>query len=204
MFRGIVLGEFWGIEEGVWVQLWSGAIGAVFSAAVAALVAALVLTHSNANQRALAQRQMAEQRAEASRAREYAAAADVLASVEWLNVVSRRSPEAVSAQVSVLLAAIARWRVEMGKAPMERELREWSVVLIGAAEKTVAAAGLGDAERESAGEHMTDVAAEVINVALQWPSASAENRVLMQRHLAKVRSELEGPRFNVPEGAPVP
>lgn len=199
---------FWGIDRDAWISIWAGALGAipaaVISSAVAALVAVLVLTHSNASQRALAQRQLAEQRAEGARSREHAAVADVLASVESLIVVSRSSPEAVPAQVSIFLAAIARWRVEMGKSPMERELREWSLVLIGAVGERVAAAGLGDAEREDAGEHITDVAAEIINVALQWPSASTETRVLMQTHLTKARARLEHPRFNVPEGDPVP
>lgn len=209
----------WGIDRDVWISIWSGGLGAipaaVISAVVAAWVAVKVLSRSNehqqklaseaiAQQKELGERQLDEQRAEAARSREHAAVADVLTSVESLHVVNRSSLEAVSAQVSIFLAAMARWRVEMGKSPMEGELREWSVLLIGAVGGRVAAEELGDEEKEDAGEHMTDVAAELINVALQWPSASAETRVLMQKRLAEARARLARRRGNVPEADPVP
>lgn len=210
---------FLGIDRDAWISIWAGGLGAipaaVISAAVAAWVAVKVLNRSNkhqqklaaeaiAHQKELGERQLEEQRAEAARSREHAAVADVLTSVESLHFVNRSSLEAVSAQVSIFMAAIARWRVEMGKSPMERELREWSVLLIGAVGERTAAEELGDEEREGTREHMTDVAAELINVALQWPSASAETRVLMQKHLTEARARQERRRGNVPEATPVP
>lgn len=72
---------FWGIDRPEWFLLWSGILGSVISAGVAALVAASVLVRSNRHQRELAdeaattqrdlaRRQSAEQRRRAQEALE--------------------------------------------------------------------------------------------------------------------------------------
>lgn len=63
-----LMGMFMGISEGDWLELWSGFIGALVSAVLAALVAVLVVWRTNKHQSGLAKSALAAQREDAATA----------------------------------------------------------------------------------------------------------------------------------------
>lgn len=202
MFRGILLGDLWGIQEGVWVQLWSGTVGAIVSAGVAALVAVLVLTRSNAHQqklaaegmarqKELAEHQLAEQREEAGRVRERAALSEVVFATEWLFVVIDAPTDEIDRHFPVLLAAMARWRIELGLGPMQQVVAKLSGLLMLVASDKAAAerAGMGDAAA-AAKQQLLEAVGELTAVALEWPGSNVEQRAALQVRLVEMRELL--------------
>lgn len=187
MYRGIVFGDFGGIQEGVWVQLWSGTIGAIVSAGVAALVAVMVLAGSNDHQRKLAEKQLAEQRAEAGLVRERAAIAEVMVACEGFLKASERSLAEVRNHLSLFQAAVARWRVELGNGEMQSELLRWNQVFFIAAGNHALARG---ANREA-----FDILSKAISsftfILLAWPEADATGRCRLRTHLTEERDVIE-------------
>lgn len=133
MFRGILLGDLWGIEEDVWVQLWSGAIGAIPAALLAAWVAVSVLRRSNRYQQELVERQLAVQRQEAALSREKAATADVVAVANGFLSVLDEGPDAVQRQALAFRAACFRWQIEIEDLDLILDLVLWANVLADAA-----------------------------------------------------------------------
>jgi hypothetical protein len=130
------------------MQLWSGTIGAAFSAVLAALVAVGVVVLTNKLQRDLAEKAMAkndkiaaeqldharqqleEQREEASRAREYAAIADLVSLTAIGRDVQREEAFFLQYEQNVL-AAVVRWQLELDEnSPMRAEIREWTPFLV--------------------------------------------------------------------------
>lgn len=118
----IVCGDALWISCGSWLSLWSGATGAFVGAVLAAGVALLVVWLTNKHQSKLsaasldAQKtslevQLAEQRHEASKARELAAIADLVAATHnmWWTV---DDPRGLSGLVAKSHAAAIRWRLE--------------------------------------------------------------------------------------------
>lgn len=133
MVREIVLGDLWGIEEGVWVQLWSGTVGAIVSAGVAALVAILVLTRSSRTQLDLVEKQLTEQRLEASRARARSATAEFVASVSDFRTAAIAGVDAVKNQSHEFVTAAYKWQLEMGTVDEILKLLAWDGTLVGLA-----------------------------------------------------------------------
>ncbi|MDK1360299.1 hypothetical protein QNO00_08475 [Arthrobacter sp. zg-Y1219] len=119
MLRGIVLGEFWGIERDEWIELWAGLLGAVpaavLSAAVAALVAVFVLGRSNRHQQALVEEQLKVQRNEAALAGEKAAMADLIAITNrFVSYGVGTDPDLIRRATVSFTAASYRWALETG------------------------------------------------------------------------------------------
>lgn len=133
MFRGIVLGDFWGIEESVWVDLWAGLLGAIpaaiMSAVVAALVAMWVLDRSNKHQTKLAATQLAEQKNEAFQVRKKAVMADLLGAAAGFNTAADAGADAVEAQRVAFQTHAYRWELEVSDRGHELELLAWANVL---------------------------------------------------------------------------
>ena len=182
----------WGIDRDAWISVWAGALGAipaaVISAGVAAWVAVTVLNRSNMHQQRLAQDQLAEQRAEAARERERAALAEVIFAAESLFLAANDSAERIRELIPVLQSAMARWRIEEGHAPMQSELMGWSSLLVDAADGRLNAKASGSPEEEEAArERLTDVAAEIVVVALIWPDSDAAERQKLRERMNKAR-----------------
>ncbi|WP_341394049.1 hypothetical protein [Arthrobacter sp. G119Y2] len=115
MLRGIVLGDLWGITEGVWVQLWSGTAGALVSAGVAALVAVVVLRRSNRHQQALVEEQLEVQRNESALAREKAAMTDLIGITnKFISYGVGTDPDLIRGTTVSFTAASFRWALETG------------------------------------------------------------------------------------------
>jgi hypothetical protein len=129
MFRGIVFGDFGGIDEGVWVQLWSGTIGAIVSAGVAAWVAVGVLRRSNRKQQELVELQLKEQRKEAEQARRSAVLADLLAAATGFMGASKVDPDAVVTQRFLFQTHAYRWELEGRDSTYRMEIFKWGTVL---------------------------------------------------------------------------
>lgn len=214
MLRGIVFGELWGIKEDVWVQLWSGTVGAIVSAGVAALVAVLVLTSSNAHQRklaaeaarkqektairqldeqyALAAQQLAEQRFEARRVREQAALAEIISTAESLVIFATQSSAAVRSHTPLVQTAMARWRIELGASPMEREVREWSRFLASTAHDLAFVAQRNDIGAQyDSWTALNDAVRQLTTVALDWPAAGDREKVQLREQLSEFRLQGE-------------
>lgn len=214
MLRGIVFGELWGIKEDVWIQLWSGTVGAIVSAGVAALVAVLVLTSSNAHQRklaaeaarkqeetanrqldeqyALAAQQLAEQRFEAKRVREQAALAEVISTAESLVIFATQSSEVVRSHTPVVQSAMARWRIELGVSPMEQEVRKWSSFLVITAHDLAFVARRDDMGAEyDSWKALNDAVRQLTTVALAWPAAGDREKVQLREQLSAFRLQGE-------------
>lgn len=177
MFRGIVLGEFWGISEGVWVQLWSGTLGAVVSAGVAAWVAVSVLKRSNRTQQDLVVLQLREQRREASEVREKAAVADTIAAAMGLAPACRESRDAVHRETALLRSALVRWRLELGSSKLGAELQRWESTLLGAATNhwvELTKGEIGDSDKSFA--ILSNLTATIAAVGLNWQTADDPSR----------------------------
>lgn len=119
----IVCGEALWISCGTWIGFWSGVVGAATSALLAAAVAYGVVWATNKHQSRLAANalkaqsaalntQLEEQRQEASKAREIAAMADVVAKTNdlWWNPSS--ISDLAQSPVPDAVAAAIRWRLE--------------------------------------------------------------------------------------------
>lgn len=203
MLRGIVLGDLWGIEESVWVQLWSGTVGAIVSAGMAALVAVMVLTRSNthqrklaaealAHQKALGEQQLAEQRAEAARVREQAAIAEVIIAAEQFMHVSRESTEELTRHLVVFQSAVARWRVELGPgSPLTGELMNWITVLFVAACDRHAIDPDDKEKTAAAFDTLARAITSFSTLALGWAAADQPLKEALLTRSARWRSELE-------------
>lgn len=105
---------FWNITADNWAQLWGSLLGSLpsslISACVAAFVAVNVLNRSNAKQHDLTLLQLDEQRKEATKAREIAAAADLLAHLERLVAeVSKGGGDGLEHSIN---AAFTRWMLD--------------------------------------------------------------------------------------------
>lgn len=215
MFRGIVFGDLWGIEEGVWVQLWSGAVGAIFSAAAAAAVAVMVLARSNAHQRKLAsealehqkilgEQQLAEQKAEAARVREQAAIAEVIITAERFIPISRGSLNDVNDHLVVFQSAVARWRVELGVgSPLTDELLKWTTLHFVAARNRAAARSHGENEQaDIAFGHLSKAVTSLSTLALGWARADQPLKDAILIRSAKLRSEIDMPLTPLADSPP--
>lgn len=153
------------IQDEWLLQLWSGTIGAALSAVLAACVAVGVVWSANKTQRmlaeevkattanqfkeqldqnerhaaeqlALAQRQLVEQRNEASKAREFAAIAD-LVSLTAVGRDAQRDDAFFLQYEQSVLAAIARWQLELDESsPMLTEIGEWKLFLVSLARES--------------------------------------------------------------------
>lgn len=190
---------YWGIDRAEWLLLWSGVLGAVVSAAVAALVATFVLVRSNKHQlklsleaaetqRAVALKQLTEQRSEAARSREQAALAEVIVAVEQLVAMSPRPNGEVRSYSMAFKAAMARWRIELASSVMEVELRRWSRILTRKALGVSRAKESGNSENFRAALNGLEVAASgLMSVVLAWPAADGAERAALQERLSALR-----------------
>lgn len=133
MYRGRVFGDFGGIDEEVWVQLWSGTLGAVVSAAVAAWVAVAVLKRSNRKQQELVELQLQKQGLQAEQARRNAVLADLLTAANGFMTAAKVSPEAVEEQRLIFETHTYRWELEGRASDNRMEFFKWSAVLYGPA-----------------------------------------------------------------------
>lgn len=189
---------FLGIDRPEWFLLWSGILGAVVSAAVAALVATVVLALSNRHQIKLSEEaaeeqrkivlmQLDEQRSEAARSREQTALAEVLIAVEGLTM-EMRSTEDVRAYVPTLNAAMARWRIELGGGAMEREVMRWPMLLRRLALKVVFGkeSGAGWADEFA---RLGSAIEQLSSVVLAWQTADRERRAELHDKLRVFRRE---------------
>ena len=173
--------------------MWAGLLGAipaaVLSAAVAAWVAVTVLNRSNAHQTRLATEQLQEQREEAVRVRERAALAEVVFAIEGLYAATLGSRDETTRHFSLLLAAMARWRIELGEGETQIELVRYAGMLLKLASMKK------DSDNTPRENETNDDLLKAIStlslVALKWPHADVSQRIALQMDLTELRTDLE-------------
>ncbi|MFJ7748695.1 hypothetical protein ACIQXM_01915 [Arthrobacter sp. NPDC097144] len=166
MNREIVLGDLWGIQEGVWVQLWSGTVGAFLAAGVAVFV----LAWSNRHQQKLMDRQITEQRREAALSRESAATAGLVDAANGFLIAADSGRDEIQAQVLAFRSASFRWQMELDDLNLVIDLIGWANVFSSIATgKHTENLQFGESERskEWAGE-LTGAIATVFAFSLSW------------------------------------
>lgn len=144
----ITCGDALWISCGTWLVVWNGLIGALIAAVLAAGVAMLVVLLSTNHQTKLAKAerraqqnaaikelkqqsdslklQLAEQRAEASKARETAAIADMLAAIAQLdsNCIEGETADLEKTHLA-FESAMIRWEMELDHEAMAEEIQNW-------------------------------------------------------------------------------
>lgn len=185
MIRGILLGDFWGIEKNDWVELWAGLFGAipaaVVSAVVAAVVAVFVLGQSNKHQRKLADGQMEQQRAEVSTSREKTAMAELIAAAnKFAAFVVGNDPEVVKGMTTSFIGASLRWTLETGDGRHAKILAKCSSVLGGAGLAVSMTSGKSRDDLKSFHDTSTALLNEMVDVimnfGLAWYLESSDDR----------------------------
>lgn len=120
----ILCGDALGVSCGTWIEVWSGTIGALFSAVLAAIVALAVVARTNKKQGAISKTALEAQAAEAARVRVYAAASDLVAGVD-LGVLRYRQADAADDSFIAMRSAVARLELDLGQIAFTNELRQW-------------------------------------------------------------------------------
>lgn len=181
-----------GLDGDDWLVLWSGLFAAVLSAGVAVTV----LLFSNQHQQKLVERQLAEQRLEASRARGRSATADFVGTISGFRTAADISVDAVEGQANAFFAAAYRWMLEMDAAPDVLEMLAWGNTLT-----TLASRAIVDKARAKNSETvdefkrlelLDDAISELSAFGLRWNWTENDDvrRALWQR-LKKERISLE-------------
>lgn len=170
---------FWGIDREEWLVLWSGVLGAVISASVAATIAVLVLTRSNKHQRA-----------EAALARERAATADIVAAATAFNTAIGKGADRLGGIHLEFTAAAFRWQMEAKGLDFTFTLLIWST-LFGEVVRKANTASAGSETRKAWLALLAEAASIFILFCSDWHRLAAKERVKRVRALDKSRVELE-------------
>lgn len=182
------------------LYMWSGVFASAVGGAVAAGVAMYVLRKTNKHQADLAKTQLRqqkialdlqlqEQRKEATKVREIAAIADLLAVVTDLHLAQRETPESFMIAVGRLHSAGIRWRIDLEHEGMDRAFRDWM--------ETYARAALVGSKREwpkyqDGIEGAFYSARKSLNRCLvKWPNASPHEQDSLASQLAEHRQKLD-------------
>lgn len=192
MLRGIVLGDLWGIDEGVWIQLWSGVLGAGVSAGVAALVAIFVLRRSNKHQQLLIEQQLATQRASEVRSREKSAMAEILSSTHGFLRAMNEGNDAIAFQSAEFMTNVFRWSLEAADGQQSADsrasttLRMFGNLLSDTASgvrKVVERDGWDSANRSPWGALFADTARAVTDFGMNWYSSESNSKAVLRRFM---------------------
>lgn len=159
-------------------------------AAVAALLQEDLAEKASSMQQRLAEQQLAEQRAEATRGREQAAIAEVIIAVERFPAEVLKSMDDVRHMQSRLESAVARWRVEIGRGEMQGELLAWTTLLFGAAIMRLRHIGESTL-RERSWEVLRDATASFSTLALGWATSEGEARTSLKDWSMDARAKIE-------------
>lgn len=190
MFRGIVFGDLWGIKEDVWVQLWSGTVGAMVSAGVAALVAIFVLRRSNKHQQLLIEQQIATQRAAEVRSREKSAMAEILSATHGFLRAMNEGEDAIAFQSAEFMTNVFRWSLEAADGNQSADsrasttLRTFGNLLSDTASgtrKVVERDGWDGANRSPWGALFADTARAVTDFGMNWYSSESNSKAALRR-----------------------
>jgi len=187
---------FWGITADNWALLWGAFIGAVISGGAAAGVATWVLKKTREDQASLAKTQLdeqrkdlehqlkeqrqslelqlKEQRAEASKAREIAAIADILAAAATINERYAERDSVMNVLFVAFESAVVRWQIELDHKEMAHEIQDWGTLF----------RKLADLARWEIAETQSDKYRQVLDTARHgleeplkaWPAADAAQR----------------------------
>lgn len=222
----ITCGDAIWISCGTWIALWNGSIGALVGAAVAAFAIIKTIRtqrhlfqvqlsrnytatqladrkrNAELNKQLKAQRddvtlQLEFQAAEASRQREIAAIADLVATG---NAMVKRFEQGRTTIEELILqgdSAVVRWRMEMNHRGLAEEIWSWPH-LLGTLALGLAEMLKPEAPKDLEGflvafDSLNDATAELLLVALSWPSASPEYRDELVATLVSVREKYEVP-----------
>ena len=181
----------WGIDRPEWLVLWSGVLGAVISASVAATIAVLVLQRSNRHQQLLVEQQQAMQRAEAALSRERLATADIMSAVGGFRTAAEASLDAIQEQGLAFHAAAFRWHIEVDGVDLVTALLPWSNVMSNAANRQYVAKTKGDRETAKAwSDLLLEATARMLSFALVWHREPDTREVELKR-LAENKNRME-------------
>lgn len=189
MFRGIVLGDFGGIEKSVWVDLWAGLLGAipaaVLSAAVAAWVAVSVLNRSNKHQKKLARKQLKDQRAEAEKVRRTNVLADLLGVVNGFQASASEGAKAVNEQLRIFDVHAYRWALEGSDLQSDLVMLRWGNVLWKPALAIAELESLPEGRRKQWEEFLRDAQGALTSGCLGLGLVGEKLRASMLAHVAE-------------------
>lgn len=124
----------WGLDRDAWISIWSGTLGAipaaVLAAGAAAWVAVMVLSRSNKHQQDLVEQQLSAQRTSVALEREMSAMAEVLAAASKFTYLPYDASRAdAMEQIAGFRAAVYRWALETQEMKFLGELERSSQIL---------------------------------------------------------------------------
>jgi len=171
-----------GVDASMWGQLWSGVIGSFAAAVVGGLVALGVVRLTNRQQSRLAKD-----------ARARAAAADVAAAMNAMDMRAHKGDMEIVDLYLVASAASVRWRMDNDDRGLDRELNLWPGHM---AQLVFAATGRRSrgkrvAEKTEIDRLLKDAVLEFETFAIAWPNASEVERRSLVRRLEATRKEGE-------------
>lgn len=185
----------WGIDRDEWVQLWSGGLSAVLSAAVAAIVAIVVLTRSSRHQQSLVERQLDEQRTEAALTREKAAMADLMAAAtRFISFDERYKHASVTELISAYIAATYRWALEADERDRTGKLVR-CVKILGPCSFAESATGTASNSPVTAaewGEIVSEIVGALSVFGLDWYLQSPDKRPMIWSRLEEEINDMNG------------
>jgi hypothetical protein len=189
---------FLGLDGNQWLQLWGGTVGAFVAAVIGGIVALVVVNLANRHQSQISERQLRQQAAEASRARENKVIAElIVASYDLLDAVyiSNEALEAVRRRMS---AAVIAWNLEANNPALFAMVREWPHWLLNWAK--LARDHPTSAQRAEANGEVRWKTGQFIRSIEAWPNATEDERLAILEGDLK----LPGPGMVVLPADPIP